>query len=277
MGNVNSDVLSGIRTNFQAIFNEALGQRRALIDDTLKVATRIPSTTESETYSWFGMVPPMEEWKDSRKLQALMPYSQTLKNKDWANGLEVDRNAILDNKLNQYPARVRALATAYYRRLIEEVFSLINSAHTSKAYDGGNMCDDTRVIGKSANIDNYLSGSYSDSETEIRAAIDEGLSAMALYQDDWGKPLNLQPDTIVCAPGMRLAIIQALNPGVAGVMRPEAAVIKPENVIGNPYITVAKDWFMLCTSEEIKPIILQDRQAPEFAALDKSTDFAALK
>lgn len=273
MGNVNTDVLAGIRTNFQAIFQEALGARQNLIADVQKVATRVPSTAEYETYSWFGMVPPMEEWKDTRKLQALQAYSYTLKNKDWANGLEVDRNAIADDRLGQYPPRIRALATAYYRRVVKEVFELLDSAHTSLAYDGTAMCVDTRTIGKSGNIDNYLSGNYSDSETEIRTAIGEGLAAMTAYQDDYGDPLNLQPDAIVCAPGMRLAIIQALNPGVAGVMRPEAAVIPPERVIGNPYIdTAAKDWFLLCTSEEIKPIILQDRQAPQFASLDQMTD-----
>lgn len=271
MGNVNTDVLAGIRTNFQAIFQEALGARANLIADVAKISTRMPSTTENETYSWFGMVPPMEEWKDTRKMQALNAYSMTLKNKDWANGLEVDRNAIADDKLNQYPPKVRALATAYYRRVIKEVFGLLDDAHTLKAYDSTIMCGDTRVIGKSANIDNYLSGSYSDSEAEIRTAIGEAYTLMAAYQDDFGEPLNLVPDTIVCAPGMRLSIIQALSPGVAGVVRPEAAIITPERVIGNPFIETAKDWFILCTSEEIKPIILQDRQAPQFAALDQMT------
>lgn len=274
MGNVNSDVLAGIRTNFQAIFQKALGDNVNMLIPTAKIATEKTSTSDRNTYSWFGITPPMTEWKDNRKMNGLLPYNYTIVNKRWANGIEVDRDAIEDDLLGQYADRIKGLPRAYFRAVQRDVFSALDGAYANslKAYDATAFFADTRQIGQSANIDNYLSGNYSDSESEIRTAIYEGMAAMAAYQDDWGEPLNLQPDTIVCSPGMKLLISQALRPGVAGVIRPESEIIKPENIISNAWIkTNAKDWFLLCTTEDIKPLIFQNRKAPEFDALDSPT------
>lgn len=272
MANVNSDVLAGIRTNFLAIFKQALGERQDIMADAMKVCTEVPSTAERNTYDWFGMVPPMEEWKDDRKMQALSNYTQTLVNQNWANGLSVDRNAIEDDQLGKYAPRVKALASAYMRRVVYELFYKLNLAASATAYDGTAMCADTRTIGQSANIDNYLSGAYSGSEAEIRTAIRAARSNMAAFQDDYGMPLNLQPDTIVCSPLLHDLIDKALMPDVQGTVRPESKYIK--QVVSNPLITSGSglDWFLLCTSEEVNPLIFQNRQQPRFASLDKDTD-----
>jgi phage major head subunit gpT-like protein len=271
MGVVSSDILAGLRTNFQAILNTALGDKAKDLTDVLKVATRIPSDTEKGSYNWFGITPPMSEWKDKRKLRGLRPFTYELTNKDWESTLEVQRNAILDDKLGMIPPRIKSLAGAYYRAVIREVFSQLDDGATLLAYDGGAMFADTRTIGDSGNIDNLLAGDYSASEAEIRTGIAVAIEAMAGFKDDWGEPLNLIPDTIVCSPYMYLPIRQALLPGVAGTVRPESEVIK--SVIANPYINLNKyDWYVLCTTEEFKPIVFQDRQAPQFTSLDKATD-----
>jgi len=276
MGNVNSDVLAGLRTNFQAIFNKALGDNASMLTDVTKIATEIPSSSEKESLNWFGITPSLTEWKDKRQMNGLLPYTYTLTNRDWANGLEVDRDAILDDKLSMLPPRIRSMTKAYYRAVIREVFSLLDKGASTKAYDGGNMFATSRTIAKSGTINNYLSGNYSDSETEVRQAISDGVAAMTSFCDDWGEPLNLMPDTIVCSPAMTLTIQQALRPGVAGVIRPEAQVVNPNNVITSPWLkTTAKDWFLLCTSEEIKPVVFVNRQAPQFASLDNITDHDA--
>jgi len=273
MGVVSSDLLAGLRTNFQAILMQALGDKANTLEDVMKIASKLVSTTEKESYNWFGITPPMSEWKDKRTLRGLRPFNYELTNKDWESTLEVARNAILDDKLGMIPGRIRSLAGAYYRAVIREVFSQLDAGATLLGYDGTAFFADTRVIGGSGNIDNLLSGAYSGSEAEIRTALSLAISSMATYQDDWGEPLNLQPDTIVCAPKMKLLILQALSPGVSGVIRPEAAIIKPERVIANPWIDAdTDDWYVLCTTEEIKPIMWQSRQDPQFTSLDKVTD-----
>jgi len=271
MGVVSSDLLAGLRTNFQAILMQALGDKAKDLTDVLKIASKIPSDTEKNSYNWFGITPPMSEWKDKRNLRGLFPYTYELTNKDWESTLEVARNAILDDKLGMIPARIRSLAGAYYRAVIREVFSQLDGGTVLTAYDGTAFFADTRVIGGSANIDNLIAGDYSASETEIRAGITAAVVAMANFQDDWGEPLNLMPDTIVCSPYMGPLIAQALKPGVSGVVRTEAEIIK--QVIITPWIDLNKyDWYCLCTTEELKPVIFQSRQDPQFASLDKITD-----
>ena len=271
MGIVTSDILAGMRTNFQAILNQALGDKIKSLDPALAIASKLPSDTDKNSYNWFGITPPMSEWKDKRRLRGLRPFNYELTNKDWESTLDVARNAILDDKMGMIAPRIRSLAGAYYRAVIREVFSYLDGGTTYTAYDSTAFFADTRTIGASANIDNLLAGDYSASETEIRAGINAAKEAMQNFQDDWGEPLNLTPDTIVCSPYMEMLILQALKPGVSGVQRPEAALIK--QVIATPWIDLNKyDWYVLCTTEELKPVLLQDRQAPQFTSLDKQDD-----
>ncbi|MCK9569885.1 Mu-like prophage major head subunit gpT family protein [Candidatus Pacearchaeota archaeon] len=275
---VDLKVLEAIKTNFLAIFTQALGEKANTITELNKIMTVLPVDKANKVVlSWFGVVPPMEEWKDERKMSKLPPYEYTIDIKDWANGLELLRTDIDDDKLGQYPARIAAMATAYYKLLRKTFFGLLNGgATTYKAYDGGYMFANTRTIGKSSNIDNLIAGTYHDTEAHIRDALAAAVTAMGAFEDDWGDPLGLVPDTIVCSPDMMIPITTALwLPGVAGTERPEKAYV--ENIIQDPNITSgsAKDWFVLCTKEAIKPLIMGDRKKPEFTSLDLPTSPAA--
>ncbi len=269
---VTSDMTAAMRTNVKAIFMQALGDLAAGFNYWQKIATVMPSDSDKEEYNWLGASPPMSEWVDKRRLQGLRPFSYTLTNQDWEATLEINRNAFNDNKLGHIPSRMRGLTRSYLKRILEEVFSKLDYAATGTAYDGTAMCADTRTIGDSGNIDNLLSGAYSGSEAEIRTALALAYTNMANFKDDWGKPLGLIPDLIVCSPAMFILITQALwVPGVAGTVRPEAKYVK--DIVVSPWIDAdVDDWYVLCTTEEIKPIIFQDRQKPEVTSLDKPDD-----
>jgi phage major head subunit gpT-like protein len=268
---VNADTLEAIRTNAQAIFVQGLGELRPQMSDWEKVATTFTSDTEKESYNWLGATPPMREWKDKRALRGLRGFDYTLTNKDWEATLEIDRNAIKDNKLGHIPIRVRGLTRAYLKFLNKMVFSQLDDGATLTAYDGTPFFADTRTIGGSGNIDNILAGAYSDSSAEIRSGISAAAEQMAKFKDDWGEYMNLIPDTIVCSPKMYVPIREALKADVAGNQRTEAEFIK--NIIVTPYVdAVAADWYVLCTTEEVKPLIFQNRQNPEFNQVDNPND-----
>ena len=268
---VNADTLEAIRTNAQAIFIQGLGELRPQMSDWEKVATTFTSDTEKESYNWLGACPPMREWTDKRALRGLRGFDYTLTNKDWEATLEIDRNAIKDNKLGHIPIRVRGLTRAYLKFLNKMVFSQLDDGATLTAYDGTAFFADTRTIGGSGNIDNLLAGAYSDSSAEIRSGISAAAEQMAKFKDDWGEYMNLIPDTIVCSPQMYVPIREALKADVAGNQRTEAEFIK--NIIVTPYVdAVAADWYVLCTTEEVKPLIFQNRQNPEFNQVDNPSD-----
>jgi len=270
--NVNTDTLIGLRTNFRAIFQKTLAETAGTMTDYTKISTYFKSDTEQEVYDWLGEVPSMSEWTDERRQRALNEAYMTIVNKHYEATLGVDRDKIEDDKLGQYAIRIRGLAVAALRYYNEAVFNLLNAGHTGLAYDGSIFFGTTRTIGKSAAIVNYSSGNYSDSDSEIRTGLQTAIAYMRSYQDEYGKPINLVPDTIVCSPTMELPIKDALVPGVAGVVRPEMSYVK--NIISSPFITSGsgKDWFVLCTTAEVNPLIFQMRKPPEFDALDNPND-----
>jgi len=270
MAVVISDMTTALRTNIQAIFNKGLGDLVTQFEDWKKIASIFSSTGDKEEYNWLGAVPTLQEWKDNRQINGLRPNSYTLTNQDWANGIEVDRNALADDKLGQIPARVRGLVRAYYKAILKEVFSALDDNGT--AFDGTAMFADSRTIGDSANIDNNLSGAYSGSAAEVRTAISAAVVKMMNFQDDWGNPMGLMPDTIVCSPSMLVFINDAIRPDYSGAVRTEAQFVK--QIVVSPWIdATVLNWYLLCTTEEVKPVIFQNRQNPEVVSLDKPNDY----
>ncbi len=271
---VNADTLAAIRTNARAVFLQALGdlpKENAGLDDWKLIATTFNSDTEKESYNWLGAAPPMQEWKAKRELRGLRPFDYTLTNKDWEATLEVERNAIKDNKLGHIPVRVRGLTRSYLKFLNEKVFSQLDDGETLLAYDGTAFFSDARTIGDSGTIDNILDGNYSDSAAEIRAGIAAAAVRMASFCDDWGKKMNLLPDSIVCSPLMEVPILEALKSDYTGQARTEKKFV--QRVIVSPWIDAdTDDWFVLCTTEEVKPIIFQNRQNAEFNQVDNPSD-----
>jgi len=264
---ITSDFLAAVLTTYRVIFNKALGDKAEDLGDYKKIATIFNSTTAKETYDWLGHTPSLQEWKDKREFKGLRNFDYTLTNKHYEGTIEVDRDTYEDDQLGQIPTRVKGLAGAALKYFNEKVFSQLDDGATGLAYDGTAMFADTRTIGGSGNIDNLLSGSYSGSAAEIRAAIAAAAVAMMAYQDDWGKPMGIQPDTAVCSPAMVIPIKEALKADVAGQKRAETEFIK--DIIVSPWIDAdSLDWFLLCTTEEVKPIIFQLRKPPEFNALD---------
>jgi len=271
---VTADFLAGLLTNFRAIFNQELGELDKTMSDHKKVATIIPSTTDKESYGWLGSAPAMVEWKDKKVLNGLYTNDYTLTNKDYEATIEVDRNTIEDDKYALITPRIRGLAMRALRFYNEKVFSQIDAVATANAYDGNVVCSATRTaIGGSGQIVNLLSGNYSQSTTEVLAAIDAGIALFRNMKDDRGVPMNLTPDVIVCSPAKEMLIKRALQPAVAGVTLPEAGYF-PGGIIVSPWIDAdTDDWYMLCTQAEIKPVILQNRKDPTIVSLDdpKST------
>ncbi len=278
MGYVTSDMTSAMRTNVKAIFLQALGElaAKAPFNDWQKIATVMPSDSNKEEYDWLGASPPMSEWIDKRKLRGLRPYALTLTNQDWEATLEISRNAFNDNKLGQIPARVRGLTRSYLKSILKNVFQKLNGGATDTAtFDGSYFFYATRSIADSGTINNIAAGAYAAAESNIRTGFNVALALMMNYCDDWGEPMGLMPDTVICAPVMYQLLRKALlMPAISGSIPAEAEFVK--RIVVSPWLTsgttAGHDWYVACTTEEVKPIIFQERQKPEVTNLDKPDD-----
>lgn len=271
MAVVSTDFLAGLLTNFHAIFESEFAAAEGAAD-WKKIATEFPSSTEKESYNWLGTVPIMSEWINERIPRGLGAYNFEIVNKNFESTIEVDRNALEDDKYGMIMPRIRQLAQEAARYPDYLVFALLNAGHSTLAFDGTNFFADARTIGASANIDNLLAGAYAADAAKIRTGIAAAAVAMRRFEDDRSRPMNLEPDTIACAPEMEIPIRAALLPSVVtGLRYAEADFVK--QILVSPYLkegtTQGHDYYLLCCNRIVKPLIFQMRKRPEFVAVDK--------
>ena len=103
---ITPQALRGIYVAFNTIFNKAFEGQHPTYE---KVATVVPSTSESETYAWLGDIPGMREWIGEREIQNLSGSAYTIKNKDFELTVGVDRNAVEDDKIGLYNPSIQML------------------------------------------------------------------------------------------------------------------------------------------------------------------------
>jgi phage major head subunit gpT-like protein len=267
MALVTADFLAGLMTNFQAVFAQAYGQyeKEALYK---ALCLEIDSNAAFEQLGWLEAVPGMSEWKDERKVWGLTPKDYKITNLDWEDTICVDRNTLADDKYGMILPRVRQLAQRAADHPAKRIFELLNDGETEKTYDGTAFFADTRSFGDSGNIDNLLAGAYSADATKIRAGITAAVKAMMAFKDNRGEFMNLQPDILICHPTMVVDIRNALIPAVAATTRAEAEFIKRIIVRSELSGNSGKNYILACTTDTLKPVVLQIRQKPQFNALD---------
>jgi phage major head subunit gpT-like protein len=271
---VTSDFLAGLMTNYRAIFKQSLDEAFAEKQLYKEIATQFESTSDKESYGWLGANPSMSEWLDKRQLKGVKAYDYTLTNKHYEGTIAVNRDTYEDDKYGLIAPRIKGLANRAIRHFNQTVVSQLDDGATLLAYDGSAFFKTNRTIGDSGTIDNLKSGSYSGSSTEILTALGLAYSTMQNYKDDKGIPMGLQPDTIVCSPAMYIPILNALLPGVAQTVRPEASIFANARIFASPWIDLdADNYYVLCTKNvEVKPLIFQLRKNVEFVSMDKPDD-----
>ncbi len=285
MAVVTSDFLAALFTQFQLVYEQYFeaAQREAHYREW---TTEISSTTDTESYNWLGAVPQMKEWLDERQVGGLYPFNYSLKNRDWEDTIEVNRNTIEDDRLGIIRPRVQELAIEAAMHPDRLAIQALIDGTTDLAFDSVAFFANTRVLGESANIDNILTGTgttVAQLQTDLAAA----RSAMRLFQDEFGRPRNLVGDTIICHPDIEQLFYQALNAHLLVTTAPSniAPVVVPPDgdvrdnfrpnagykVISTPHLSDPNDWYFLSTRRAVRPLIFQLRKSPDFQTIDQPT------
>lgn len=89
--------------------------------------------------------------------------------------------------------------------------------------------------------------------------------AMQSLKDDQGRPLNIKPNVLLVPPALQdiantLMTTDRLEDGKPNLYKGAAKV-----VVG-PYLTSTTQWYLLDTTQVIKPFIFQQRKAPMFVS-----------
>lgn len=254
----------GLRTEFNKAYNEAKQP------ELMVIATTVNSNSASEKYGWLGDMPQLREWIGDRQVKSAEDHDYTIVNKDFEGTVSVDRNEIMDDQMGIIRPRIQTLAMRAREHPMILLSDLIINGTTGLSYDGVAFFADTHASG-----DNLLAGTGT-TEAQILADLSTVRSTMMRFTDDNGEPLGLVPDTVVCPPELEVTFMKIMQSttfitaSAQGVTNVWAGSIK--RVIVNHRLSDVNDWYAFAADLPLKPLIYQDRMAPQFVSLDRNTD-----
>jgi phage major head subunit gpT-like protein len=244
------------------------------------LATRIPSTSDQETYRWLGTVPKMREWGTGRVAKGLRTESYSVENLKYEATLEVDRDEIADDQTGQIRVRVGELAERAATHKDYLIAQLLINGETSgyNSYDGVPFLSDQHVSGASGTQNNKLTFSATDADDptddEFKGALKQAIVQMLSFKDDQGDPMPMSATGLICvvSPTLYFTALEAIN---ATVVNSSTNVLQGvARVVALPWLSDASKWYLLKNDGVVRPFIFQDREPVEFSALAENSEEA---
>lgn len=130
---VTDSILSGLRTGFNAAYKRGAGRAPG---HWQKVATRISSTSASNTYGWLGQFPKLSEWVGDRAVKDMKEHGYVVTNKLYEGTVGVKRTDIEDDNLGIYAPMFEEMGYAAATHPDELVFGLLGKGFSTNCYDG---------------------------------------------------------------------------------------------------------------------------------------------
>ncbi|NBH80377.1 head protein [Clostridiaceae bacterium] len=253
--------LRGIYVGFNTIFNKALGDYKPLYPE---IATVTPSTTDTETYAWLGDIPGMREWIGEREIQNITASEYTIQNKSYEATIGIDRDVIEDDRIRLWSSNISALAQNAAKNPDKLIFRLLAEGFTSKCFDGKPFFSDAHKTG------GKTVSNMSHAKLSLDAYVAARASMMSLTNSK-GEPLALVPDKLVVPPALEkeardILVADFIN-GTKNTMQGTAKPLVAPQLAGHD-----SAWFLLCTTQPVKPLIYQERKKPKFVSKTNETD-----
>lgn len=257
----------GLRAAFMKAFANAENPA-----DVMPFIMETNSDGADEEYGWLGQAPSLVEWVDERKLKSLGNFEYKIVNKDYEATLQVDRNAVKDDRMGAVQIRINDLgrkAKVHPRKLF---FDAIVEGTTELCYDGQTFFSASHSEGVSGVQSNLLTGTGT-TLAQLKDDIDTAEATMLSFKDDTGEPWNEGEVKlgIVCHPKLKrkfeelntLTMVNNTENGMKG---------RIGKIVYSSRLTDENDWYIADISEGLKPLVKQNRQDPEFDALESDSD-----
>jgi phage major head subunit gpT-like protein len=263
---LNASALVTAEKIMKTIYNEAVGAM-AVSNPFIRLlicATMTTSDGAEEDYRWLGAMPTFQEWFGDITVDDLATYAYTLRNRHFYGAVGIDSDELDDDKWNLITPRIQSLAQRSLLHRGRLIHDLIINGTSYLAFDGIAFFAD--ATGVRVN-DNLLAGTISAATptvAQVMADIDTMRKAMLAFVDDKGEIIGVTPDTFVIPPNLervfRTAATATSDPTLtsAGGANPAASWIR--EIVVDPALTDANDFYGLCTTYPVKPFVLQMRQ-----------------
>jgi len=260
---------SNVRRQFLTDFD-----RQKAVMSWREIATVVPSTTATEEQSWMGSTPTMKDTtKGKVEMGGVSPYDYSLTNRTWQSGISFDRSWWEDDKMSHASLIISSLAEEAAANRGRQILGLFESG--GLAYDGTAYFANTRVQGSSANIDNKIAESVTDTGAltiaEVHAIINATIVQMGAFQDDKGVIQGRMPDTFVVPLSLYTSFYQGLAsnnqqgsvPGVPPSNPTGMLQVGGYRLLLNHQLSSAVKLYALSTGGTMKPFVFQERQQPQ--------------
>ena len=278
---INNATLNGLRTTFSLQFQTAYKAANDVWWN--KVATKVPSSTATNTYGWMANRINLREWTGARVAQNLSAHAATYTNKPYEGTVEVDRDDIEDDNLGVYSA------------ITMPEFGIAVAKHPDELIRAMLASNPTMWDGKALFADDHPTYDV----TEAVTTYDNNL-ALALTADNFetaritrrryigenGKVLGVKSNLLIVPPSLErkakeiVIAAQTIKP-VYNVAETEivAAGMLDNVSVGSADILVIDEleddptaWYLADTTRPLKPFLFQMRREAQFVAKDSPTD-----
>ena len=290
------DAYAAAMVQFRALFNNHLG---LVQKDPLRVLTwETPSETAAMQHIFLGDLPAFRAWTSDRRIGQTQAHKIFIPNRDWASGIEIHRNNILDDQLGlfmpniaQLPAKAERHKGQYITEALIAGFGTAPNfgALTDPAavlpdgtcYDGGDFFSTTHALEGGPSQSNLITNALGD--TGLEAAY---VKMRRFKSFDGRDPLDIAPTTIICGPksepmAKRLCEqeLRVRVPGDSGATFQTGGenniwkgrfnyliASRLDDYTGASGTDYSNYWFLAALNEAPKPIIFQDREAINMVA-----------
>ncbi|MFW6189041.1 MAG: Mu-like prophage major head subunit gpT family protein [Planctomycetota bacterium] len=254
--------LDAVFTGLKATFADAVGTADTRWVDRLM--ENVPSEAGVENYPTATLLGDLEEVLDEVTITGIGTFVQRVPNRTFARIVQVKRNDIADDNIGVYRPGVRQLgrrAALYPVRLAAE--ALLN-AFTDEWVDGQSVFSESHE---------WVGGRPWANRSDVALTADNfeaAAESLETREGPDGQPLGLEADLLVCGPANRAAAegilnVQFLSGGESNRHYERTDLL----VLGHMGSSPA--WFVM-DSRPVRPMILQDREGPEFTAKDSPDD-----
>lgn len=241
----------------------------------------VPSTTNSENYSFPGFLPTPRLFLDERQFQGARDFTFDLANNEYELSMIILRKHWEDDQKGLIKARIAEMAqvwATFHDSLFADLLAAGNVSG-SNGFDGATFHQASRTIGDSGNFDNDLSRAAATGTVFVVAeALDAVEEARVLFMganDDQGRPFNsaaLSELRVIVPPIQERAFYEVQNQTLIGGGNTNAysAFLTGLDVL--PYLSSGVEIYFSALGSTRKPFIKQERMPFEVIILDGLND-----
>jgi phage major head subunit gpT-like protein len=259
--------LAAIFLSFNTLFQSGLKSVQPMAEPRL--ATRMPSATESNVYAFMAKLLRMREWLGDRMVQNVSSKSYTLPNKKYELTVEVERTKIADDQLGVYSPLLSEMGTQTGLLMDDLVIQALKDGDDSTlglTYDGKAFFATDHPV----DPDGQVSGTQSNKLTaaDLDATTFEAARvAMAKFQGADGRVLGVRGTLLIVPPQLetkakKIVKAEHLSTGESNPNLGMAEILVLPQLADEPTV-----WYLADVSRAIKPLISQVREAPNFVQL----------